>query len=242
VARVAAAPKAAPHHPDTIEVDGVPRPLVVKRTRRARRVRLRVDARRGDPVLVLPLRMALRDGRAFAESNAAWLRARLEELPPRTPFAPGAAIPILGVARVLVLDTAARAGVLLTENMILVGGQHDRFAHRLVAWLKRLARERIVARAAELAARIDRTPGRVGVRDQRARWGSCSRNGDLSFSWRLILAPPEVLDYVVTHEVAHLVHPHHGPRFWRLVERLMPGHETQRRWLDRHGAGLQRFG
>lgn len=225
---------------ETIEVNGVPAPVVVRRVRRARRFRIRVDARNGEAVLVLPSRAPLGAGRAFAQTNAAWLRARLDELPPRVAFAPGAEIQLEGET-CLLLDAPGR-GVQFDQGLICVGAQGGRFAQRLTDWLKRRARARIAARAHELAQRLGRPLGRIGIRDPKARWGSCSAKGDLSFSWRLILAPPQVLDYVVAHEVAHLAHPHHGPRFWRAVERLMPDYAAARAWLNRHGSELQRFG
>jgi predicted metal-dependent hydrolase len=92
------------------------------------------------------------------------------------------------------------------------------------------------------ANRLDLTPARVFVRDQTTRWGSCSTSGALSFSWRLVLAPPFVLDYLAAHEVAHLAHMNHGPRFWAFVERTMPRHDEARVWLRKHGASLHRYG
>ncbi|HEY6670114.1 MAG TPA: M48 family metallopeptidase, partial [Methyloceanibacter sp.] len=97
-------------------------------------------------------------------------------------------------------------------------------------------------RVAVHAKRLDLTPKRLYVRDQTTRWGSCSTSGALSFSWRLVLAPPFVLDYLAAHEVAHLGHMNHGPRFWALVERSMPRHEEARSWLKKHGASLHRYG
>jgi len=225
---------------EVITISGVP--LVVKRTRRARRVRIRVDPRRGEAVLVLPPRAALREGREFALDNAAWLRARIDELPPRVAFAAGAEVPLGGVVHLLRWEPDLPARVQLDARTIRVGGDREGFARRLTDWLKRRARERVTRRAEALAADVGRKIGRVSIRDPRARWGSCSHKGALSFSWRLILAPDAVLDYVVAHEIAHLVHLHHGPTFWRTVERLMPEHAAARAWLDRHGAELQRYG
>jgi predicted metal-dependent hydrolase len=227
---------------DRITVTGVPSPLVVTRESRARRVRLRVDARNGEAVLVLPPRAALREGRAFAQSQAAWLRARLAELPPRVEFAPGSEISLGGINHVLRWDRGGPARVKLVDGVVRVGGDRERFAPRLTEWLKRRAREKVTRKAEALAEKIDKKVRRVSIRDPRARWGSCTHKGDLSFSWRLILAPPHVLDYVVAHEVAHLAHLHHGPAFWRAVERLMPDYGDAREWLDKHGPELQRYG
>jgi len=108
--------------------------------------------------------------------------------------------------------------------------------------LKRQAHQDLRARVTVHAGRLDLTPARIFVRDQTTRWGSCSTTGALSFSWRLVLAPPFVLDYLAAHEVAHLAHMNHGPRFWAVVERIMPRHEEARAWLRKHGASLHRYG
>ncbi|HEY1720468.1 MAG TPA: SprT family zinc-dependent metalloprotease [Magnetospirillaceae bacterium] len=227
---------------DSIYVTGLSRPLVVMRTARARRVRIRVDARKGEAVLVLPPRAALREGRDFAQSNAAWLRARLAELPPRVSFEPGVEITVGGTQYVLHWDRHAPTRVHAVGALIIVGGAREQFAQKVVEWLKRRARERISRRAEALAERIEKSIRRISIRDPRARWGSCTHKGDLSFSWRLILAPANVLDYVVAHEVAHLAHLNHGPKFWALVEKLMPDFAEARAWLDGHGPELQRYG
>src|SRR5207248_8410440 len=108
--------------------------------------------------------------------------------------------------------------------------------------LAALARQECLRRARELAARIDRKIGRISVRDTTSRWGSCSASGNLAFSWRLVLAPEAVLDYVVAHEVAHLAELNHGPRFWRLVQSLTPDHDGPRAWLNRHRSRLWSYG
>ncbi|MGB6766784.1 MAG: SprT family zinc-dependent metalloprotease, partial [Methyloceanibacter sp.] len=112
----------------------------------------------------------------------------------------------------------------------------------MLDWLKRQAHQDLKARVGVHANRLDLMPSRIFVRDQTTRWGSCSTTGALSFSWRLVLAPPFVLDYLAAHEVAHLGHMNHGPRFWGLVERTMPRHEEARSWLRKHGASLHRYG
>ena len=112
---------------------------------------------------------------------------------------------------------------------------------KVEAFLKVMARDRLVEASARYAAMAGREMGKVTLRDTRSRWGSCTGRGDLMYSWRLIMAPPEVLDYVAAHEVAHLVHLDHSADFWALVERLCPGYAPQKSWLKRHGAGLHRF-
>jgi predicted metal-dependent hydrolase len=125
---------------------------------------------------------------------------------------------------------------------LYVAGEEEYAPRRLLDWLKRQAHLDLKAHVALHAKRLDLTPKRLFVRDQTTRWGSCSTSGALSFSWRLVLAPPFVLDYLAAHEVAHLGHMNHGPRFWGLVERTMPSHEDARSWLRKHGASLHRYG
>ncbi len=108
--------------------------------------------------------------------------------------------------------------------------------------LKTEARSVLAARAADRAAALGRVLASVAVGDPRSRWGSCAAGGALRFSWRLVLAPPPVLDYVVAHEVAHLVEANHGPEFWRVVDRLTPHRREAQAWLRRQGAALLRMG
>ena len=210
--------------------------------RRARRILLRIDRNARRAELVLPLGVSVADGRRFAETKALWLRNRLALLPESLPFAPGATVPILGRDCLLVHAPGGRAGVVRDGDRLIVSGHSDFFARRVRDWLKREARRRIAGLAHAKAGRIGCKVARVSVRDQQSRWGSCSSNGNLSFSWRLILAPEEVLDYVVAHEVAHLAEPNHSPRFWELVDRLSDHAEFSRKWLRAHGPGLHAYG
>jgi predicted metal-dependent hydrolase len=123
-----------------------------------------------------------------------------------------------------------------------VRGEPEHLARRLRDHLVATARREFAHRARRLAFRIGKSVARVSVRDTKSRWGSCSGRANLSFSWRLIFAPESVVDYVVAHEVAHLAEMNHGPRFWRLVERLSPGSAVPREWLRRHRNRLFSYG
>ena len=224
------------------EIDGEEVPLRIQRHRQARRISLRVDVRDGSVVLVLPHRVRVQEGLAFAVSKAEWLVDRRAALPPPVPLADGALLPLRGVSHRVVAEPRRPARVNVVGRSIVVGGDEDDLERRLLAWLRTQARSDATERAEEMAAAVRRRLGRVSVRDPRSRWGSCSARGDLSFSWRLVLAPPWILDYVVAHEVSHLVHRHHGPSFWRTVERLVPDFEAAREWLRQAGAGLHRIG
>ena len=233
----------------TLRLDGREVRLRVRRSRRARRVGLSVDVRRGVE-LVVPARASAAEALAFARSKAIWIRARLDALPPRVPFAEGTRVPLLGVPHTVRLCRQrdlfeghdVRAGVAVRRRRFLVSATPEDAASRLGDWLRARAAHEMGSRARRFAARIDRRAGRVRLRDPRSRWGSCSARGALSFSWRLVLAPEPVLDYVVAHEVAHLAEMNHGPRFWALVDTLTGDPEPPRDWLRRNGERLHAYG
>jgi len=228
--------------PGRLLLEGPELELRVRRSPRARRLALRVDPRHDQAELVLPRGVSLEEGRRFAATRADWLRRRLAALPARVPFAGGSVIPILGVPHRVRHEPGGRGGVRREGGELVVTGGAAEIRRRLEAWLRAEARRVLGARARSAAARLGREAPRIGVRDPATRWGSCSARGRLSFSWRLVMAPEAVLDYVVAHEVAHLEEANHGPRFWRLVQRLCPGWSEARRWLRRHGATLHRHG
>ena len=172
-----------------------------------------------------------------------WMAARLQALPKPVPFVEGSIVPLLGVPHRIKRDRdPAALPVRIVEGEIRVGGDPAHLARRVRDHLVSLARAELVPRACRLATSIGCRVARVNVRDTKSRWGSCSAQGNLSFSWRLILAPEAVLNYVVAHEVAHLVEMNHGPRFWHLVESLTPSSASPRAWLKRHRHRLLCYG
>lgn len=236
-------PAAGPEERETeIDLDGRTVTLLVRRHPRARRIRLAVDAAKGRPVLTMPPGVSEREALAFVNRNAGWTLAALDRLPDRIDFADGVAIPFRGADRRIEHRPGARGTVFEDGDVLAVTGQAEHLPRRLTDFLKKEARAAIKPLASERAAELGRKPGRVILRDQRTRWGSCAASGDLSFSWRLVLAPPEILDYVVCHEVAHLVHMDHSPAFWWTVERIDPDWRDARDWLGTHGARLHRIG
>jgi len=211
---------------------------------RARRLALRIDATGEAIELVLPRRGSRGEALRFLEANRAWLDKRLSALPPRTAFVEGAVIPVLDRPHVIrrIGQARGRGPVWLEAGTIWVSGDPAFLARRVRDFLRALAKQELSRRSHSVAESIGHKVTRVGVRDTTTRWGSCARTGSLSFSWRLIFAPEEVVDYVVAHEVAHLAEMNHGPRFWRLVERLHPAPKAQRLWLNRNRARLMRIG
>jgi predicted metal-dependent hydrolase len=218
-------------------------PVKVRVSLRARRMSLRIDERAEAIELVLPPGVPVAKGMAFVERHRRWVATRLAAQPPHVPFADGGEVPVLGIPhRIRHLGVGWRQGTVFADGEILVGGEAAHVARRVRDALAERARQELARRSRALAESIGRKVTRVSVRDTKSRWGSCSAAGSLAFSWRLILAPERVLDYVVAHEVAHLVHLNHGVRFWRLVEKLAPGAATQREWLSANRVRLLRYG
>jgi predicted metal-dependent hydrolase len=222
---------------------GVGAAVTIRVSRRARRIALRIDEAERGVVLVLPPGASVRQGLRFLAAQRGWIATRLAALPRRAPFVEGAVVPVLGVPHRIsrALDPAAPP-VAIVDGEIRVRGAPDQLARRVRDHLAATARAELTRRARALAGRIGRPVARVAVRDPATRWGSCSASGNLSFSWRLIMAPEPVLDYVVAHEVAHLAELNHGPRFWRLVENLTPGSAAPRAWLKRYRSRLLSYG
>ncbi len=218
--------------PDLPEVS-----VVLRRSARARRFSLRVSRADGAVVLTLPNRAPMAEARAFAVSQTEWLRAALARLPVARHPAFGATFPFEGVE--LRLEAAAVRAPRPEPGRLLLPPGEERLPARLEAFLKHCARIRLQAATERHAAALGRPFRRITLRDTRSRWGSCAVDGSLSYSWRLIMAPPEVLDYVAAHEVAHLAEMNHSPAFWAVVARLCPGYAAPRAWLKRHGGALQ---
>ena len=226
----------------TIETDGAQLRLRLRRHARARRISLRTDARTGDVVLVLPPRASLRAGLGFARSQAGWIRSRIAQSPAAIPFAADALLEILGEPVHVRHDPALRGAACRDGATLRVGGKPEFIGRRVRDYLRAEARRTLSARAREKADLIGAHISALRVADTHSRWGSCAPGGRLSFCWRLVLAPPEIVDYVVAHEVAHLAHHDHGPAFWRLVDRLTPHRGHAQSWLRRNGATLLRAG
>ena len=227
---------------ETVSLQGHDVTLRLCVNRRARHISLRVDEKWGGVDLILPGRNARSEGIEFAHEKSSWILRQIDSLPVRVPFVDGAIIPILGKDHLVRHRPEARGVVWLSGTELNVAGEAPHMSRRITDWLRKSSREEIRHRAEAYAQSIDAKFARISVRDTRSRWGSCSEEGHLSFSWRLILAPEMVLDYVVAHEVAHLGELNHGRKFWRLVDQLCPGNRVPRYWLKRYGATLHRYG
>lgn len=225
-----------------LDLEGMETTLLVRRNPRARRASLRISADGNEVVAVVPARARVEDAVAMAQHHADWIRGRLQALPERVPFADGAVLPVHGRPLLIRHVNGSGVGVKHIGEQLLIGGKAEDVARRIEAWLRCEARRVLTDHVSAKARIVGRPPAGLSVRDTRSRWGSCSSGGALSFSWRLILAPPEVLDYVVAHEMAHLTQPGHGPEFWRTAARLTEHADVGRAWLRRHGRDLFRYG
>jgi len=212
--------------------------IVLRRSARARRMSLTVSGLDGRVTLTLPKRVALREGMAFVREKEAWLRGQLDRRPDPAVPAAGSGIEGSGRARLIVTAECRRARLLEDRIEVPRGAS---VPAQVASCLKAEARARLTEASTRHAAILGRPFGRITLRDTRSRWGSCSSQGDLMYSWRLILAPAAVLDYVAAHEVAHLERMDHSPAFWAVVARLMPDHAAPRDWLRRNGAELHRW-
>ncbi|MFD1881405.1 M48 family metallopeptidase [Paracoccus pacificus] len=210
--------------------------VVLRRSARARRISLRVSRTDGAVTLTLPVRVSESEALAFAESKIDWITRAAAGAPQIRLVAPGAVLPVEGQG--MVITPAAVRRVTAADGRLLVP-QGRPVGTVVSVYLRHLAHQRLTVSAGRHAHALGRPFRAIALRDTRSRWGSCTSDGRLMFSWRLAMAPPEILDYVAAHEVAHLAHMDHSPRFWATVEQLLPGHARHRGWLRSHGGGLQ---
>jgi predicted metal-dependent hydrolase len=219
----------------------------LRRHRRARRYTLRIHPSDREAILTMPPRGTLVDAKDFAQRHGAWIAARLGRLPKAAPFHPGIIVPLRGVPHRIVHRPGMRGTVWAEtrdsgERILCVAGGAEHVERRVHDYMKREVRADLQEAVQSCAQALGVKVKRLSIRDQSSRWGSCTSAGSLSFSWRLILAPPFVLDYLAAHEVAHLVEMNHSARFWRVVARICPSMERARKWLDTSGNDLHRYG
>ncbi len=233
---------------DRIEIAGAV--IRLKVHARARRVSLRLDRSRREVVATAPSPRRLGEAAAFARDRIDWILARLDELPAPQPLAPGARLSLFG-AEVVLVEATGRARLVAGADdepgQILAAGDDETYARAVQRVVKRHALEELAALTAIHARALGAAAPKVALTDARSRWGSCkpamgAQPAVVRYSWRLALAPPEVSDYVVAHECAHLRELNHGPRFWALVEALVGDPAPHRQWLRLHGARLHAVG
>lgn len=231
---------AAPQLPSSLE-----NKLVIKRSKRAKRVALRLDTKARVINLVVPKGVSMKRAYRFAYDNRDWISDTLKSLPEPVKFVQGADIPVLGqTRRIEMIQEPGRriTSIDMEPNALIVRTNlHDPSA-RIARFLKERARDELGALARQKAERINKRIAGLQVRDTKSRWGSCSEDGRISLSWRLIFAPTAAYDYVVAHEVAHLRHLNHSKSFWALCRSLSDNYLEGHHWMRNHGHELMRYG
>jgi predicted metal-dependent hydrolase len=231
----------------TVDFDQATYPVRVRRHGKARRYTLRIDSASREVLLTMPPRGSLKEARAFAQKHGGWIAARLRRLPQVVPVTHGTVLPLRGIDHRIEHRRGARGAVWVEagddgSHMICVAGEEPHIVRRVRDFLKREAKRDFEAASRRAVGQLGARMKRVSIRDQSSRWGSCSTTGVLSYSWRLIMAPVFVIDYLAAHEAAHLIEMNHSRRFWRLVETICPHVSRAKDWLDVHGPELHRYG
>ena len=224
--------------------------ISLRRLASTRRFTLRVRTATRDVVLTMPARSSLNEAKNFAARHAAWIGAKLRRLPEKIPFAHGEAIPLRGILHQIAHCAARRGSVWIEPSLaecgstplLCVGGEAPFVARRIKDYLVREAKTDIGAAVRSHTRKLAISARKISLRDTVSRWGSCSASGALSFSWRLIMAPHFVLDYLAAHETAHLLHLNHSDLFWAAVAGLTTDTARAEAWLKRHGSELLRYG
>lgn len=214
-------------------------PILLRRSGRARRISLRISQLDGRVTLTAPVGVAEQEAMAFARTKESWIRSHLECREENLTVGLGSEIPVQGFTHRVVQGQGRR--VVMMDGNIMVPGSVECIGARLKGHLKQMARVRLVRASDEYAARLGKSYERISIRDTRSRWGSCSSKGTLMYSWRLIMAPEVVLDYVAAHEVGHLAEMNHSRAYWAGVERIFGDYKFARQWLKDEGNMLHRF-
>jgi len=222
-------------------VEGEVIPLNIKRVPNAKRMKLRVSASR-EVTLVLPKRISLKKGLVFLEQEKLWIAEQVAKIQPSIAFEDGVIIPIQG-KNYQIFHAPNRRGLVWVEGeKMIVAGKSEHVSRRVKNWILQEVKSVISEKAYAFAEEIQVEVRRIAIKDQKSRWGSCSSRGNLNFSWRLLLMPEGVLDYVVAHEVAHLRHMNHSPEFWALVQKMHPEMEQSKQWLKQKGVLFHKYG
>ena len=220
-------------------------PVIWKRSTKAKRITLRIEPVDGNIVLTLPPRATQAQAMAFLQEHGEWVAKALASLPPKTLLKAGHSIPIEGQLVPIIHEPEAKRGCWLDDEGLHVSGAAEHTERRVRDFLHKLASKRLNNSVRHYSGAMQLFPKRVDLRDVRSRWGSCTREGRIMLSWRLVFTPPHIRDYVVIHELAHLEHFNHSPAFWTLVERFCTkgasGRLAAERWLRNNGTALLRI-
>lgn len=226
-----------------IRLGGVSYPLELRRSKRARSIIVSADTVKGVVRLTVPTFASEGQALRFAQSKSEWLNARFAEAVPPIPIEDGSQIAFLGEPHIIRWSPEFKRTPLVVDDEIQLGGPPEHLESRVLRWFKTQARGIFAQDLQFYCSRAGSDLPRLAVGDARRRWGSCSGHGSIRLSWRLVMAPPHVRRSVVAHEVAHLTHMDHSPRFYALLDQI---YESDRRvadrWLKSHGRGLHMVG
>lgn len=226
----------------TIDVDGRTLPLKIKTNKRAKRITLRIDPGGRGLSLTVPVHLPEREISEFLEKYHGWILTKLAKFPKETGLKEGGTITLRGIEHLIERTGKVRGITQASKNgpqhILKVSGDAEHLNRRIADFFKQEARKDL-ERSTEYHAKIlGRKYKSITLRDTRSRWGSCTSEGKLSYSWRIIMAPPFVLDYLTAHEVAHLAEMNHEPQFWQICENLCPHTQEGKKWLKKNGSLL----
>jgi predicted metal-dependent hydrolase len=230
-----------------IDLAGKRQQVIIRRNAKAKRYTLRLKTGSSDFVVTMPARGTMTFAKDFIARHHGWMEKRLMKGADHIPFLPGATIPFLGEPHLIVHRPRMRGAVALEQGdddtaILAVSGDLAHVPRRIVDFMKKEALRRLTASSHRHAAILGVTITGITIRDTVSRWGSCSSRGQLNYSWRIVMAPFFVLDYLAAHEVAHRKEMNHSARYWRIVASLDPEYENAEAWLKRHGSSLHRIG
>jgi len=229
--------------PIILDIEGIAEPVILRRHKRARKVSLRLDQKNRQVILTTPNRFSLARAENFAYEHREWITEQLNKLPRSIPFAGGQVIPVLGKDYTLIHKGDRLRGLVERQgDNIIVPGAPEHIKRKLIKFLKEEMHHHVEIIAPIKASQIEKEINNITLRDQESRWGSCTTDGNLSFSWRLVFTPLDVLDYVVAHEVAHLAHMDHSQEFWETCDNLANDMDMARKWLKKNGHNLYQYG
>ena len=237
--------RSAPKKPSVVTrerihaVAGRELPLRVLENPRAKRLTLRIETGGKGLRVTIPPGLPDREVQSFLVRHQGWIESRIAKMPDQAGLRAGVKIPIRGVPHLITHQSGRGTVDLLEGNILLVHGDPAHLSRRIADYLKREVKRDIEQLVARHTATVGRKAKAVRFKDTKSRWGSCTSDGVLSFSWRIGMAPAPVINYLVAHEVAHLIEMNHGPKFWKLCHELCPDTERCKAWLKRNGSALQ---
>jgi len=215
--------------------------IIIKKSALAKRLSLRIDSKTRLPVLTIPKYCTNKAAIEFAKKNQVWIENTLLKIPEIKKFESGDKISIFGQELIITHDSTLKSGTFIQDSKLFVSGEQSFLHRRIKDFIKKEAKVKLTKLSKEKSALIDAKLKAVTIKDTKSRWGSCSTYKNINYSWRISLAPMAVIDYLVSHEVAHLKHHDHSENFWNCVESLCPEHTKSKSWLQKYGKLLHAY-